>query len=197
MIIAYVSRGNISVVLAIPDFVKFFHLSDTGRGMINSAFFWAYVVLQVPAGWVVDRYGVKYPYAFSFVFWCMASAAMSFAHSIAQLVVLRVLLGTFESLVAPASITWLQRNFAEEERGLAVGVYLAGTKIGPAVAAPLTVWLTLQYGWRAMFMLVGIGGVVWLVPWLVFVKLSLKFPSSLKKRALKQRFLFRASWPAL
>jgi len=170
MIIAYVSRGNISVVLAIPDFIKFFHLSDTGRGMINSAFFWAYVALQVPAGWVVDRYGVKYPYAVAFVFWCAASAATSLAHSIAQLATLRVLLGTFESLVAPASITWIRRNFSEVERGLAVGVYLAGTKIGPAVAAPLTVWLTMQYGWSAMFLLVGVGGVVWLVPWLAFVK---------------------------
>ena len=170
MIIAYVSRGNISVVLAIPDFIKSFHFSDTGRGMINSAFFWAYVALQVPAGWVVDRYGVKYPYAIGFVFWCMASASTSFARSVAQLATLRVLLGTFESLVAPASITWIRRNFSEVERGLAVGVYLAGTKIGPAVAAPLTVWLTMQYGWRAMFLLVGVGGVVWLVPWLLFVK---------------------------
>jgi len=68
MIIAYVSRGNISVVLAIPDFIKSFHLSDTGRGMINSAFFCAYVALQVLSGWVVDRYGVKYPYAIAFVF---------------------------------------------------------------------------------------------------------------------------------
>lgn len=170
MIIAYVSRGNISVVLAIPDFIKFFHLSDTGRGMINSAFFWAYVALQVPAGWVVDRYGVKYPYAIGFVFWCMASAGTSLARSVAQLATLRVLLGTFESLVAPASITWIRRNFSEEERGLAVGVYLAGTKIGPAVAAPLTVWLTVQYGWRLMFLLVGVGGVVWLIPWLLFVE---------------------------
>jgi len=170
MIIAYVSRSNISVVLAISDFIKFFHLSDAGRGMINSAFFWAYVALQVPAGWVVDRYGVKYPYAIGFVFWCMASTATAFAHSVSQLATLRVLLGTFESLVAPASITWIRRNFSEVERGLAVGVYLAGTKIGPAVAAPLTVWLTMQYGWRAMFLLVGVGGVVWLIPWLLFVK---------------------------
>ncbi len=170
MIIAYVSRGNISVVLALPDFVKSFHLSDTGRGLINSAFFWAYVALQVPAGWVVDRYGVKYPYALGFVFWCMASAGTSFARSVAQLTTLRVILGTFESLVAPASITWIRRNFSETERGFAVGVYLSGTKIGPAVAAPLTVWLTIRYGWHAMFMLVGVGGVIWLLPWLVFVK---------------------------
>ena len=170
MIIAYVSRGNVSVVLAIPDFIKSFHLSDTDRGMINSAFFWSYVVLQFPAGWIVDRYGVKFPYAIGFVFWCMASAGTAFVHSVAQLASLRVLLGTFESIAAPASITWIRRNFSEVERGLAVGIYLTGTKIGPAIAAPLTVWLTMRYGWRPMFLLVGMGGAIWLIPWLLLVK---------------------------
>jgi len=63
MILAYASRSNLSVALAVPGFIKSFRLSDTDRGMLNSAFFWAYAALQIPAGWVVDRYGVKLPYA--------------------------------------------------------------------------------------------------------------------------------------
>jgi MFS family permease len=170
MIIAYVSRSNISVVLAIPDFIKWLHLSDTDRGMINSAFFWTYAALQIPSGWLVDRYGVKFPYAFSFVLWCMASASTAFAHSIAALMALRMLLGVGESVVAPASMRWIRYNFAERERGLAVGLYMTGTKIGPAIAAPLAAWLTMLYGWRAMFLLLGLGGGIWLVPWLLLVK---------------------------
>src|SRR5215475_9771130 len=69
MIIAYASRSNLSVALVTKDFINSFHLSDTDRGMLNSAFFWAYAALQVPAGWLVDRYGVKWPYALSFLFW--------------------------------------------------------------------------------------------------------------------------------
>src|ERR1700724_1388134 len=72
-IIAYLSRSNIAVALATPKFIKSFHLSEIGRGMVNSAFFWAYAVLQIPAGWVVDRYGVKWPYALAVLFWCAAS----------------------------------------------------------------------------------------------------------------------------
>jgi sugar phosphate permease len=71
--------------------------------LVNSAFFWAYAALQIPAGWVVDRYGVKFPYTHSFVFWCMASASTAFARSITQLMALRMLLGVAESLVTPAS----------------------------------------------------------------------------------------------
>jgi len=176
MIIAYISRTNLSVVLAIPSFIKSFGLSDTDRGMLNSAFFWAYAALQLPAGWVVDRYGVKFPYALSFAFWCMASAGTAFARSVTQLVTLRVLLGTAESIVAPASIRWIRCQFVEERRGLAVGLYMTGTKIGPAIAVPLAAWLTVLYGWRPMFLLLGLGGAVWLIPWLLLVRTDV--PSS-------------------
>jgi MFS family permease len=169
MIIAYVSRSNLSVVLVLPDFIKSFHLSDTDRGLLNSAFFWAYALLQIPAGWVVDRYGVKLPYAVSFLFWCIASALTAFAGTLGSLYVLRVLVGAGEAVVAPASYRWIRVNFEEKERGLAIGLYMTGTKIGPAIAAPLAAWLVLHSDWRAMFLIVGAGGLVWLVPWLLLV----------------------------
>ena len=169
MVIAYVSRSNLSVVLVLPDFVGSFHLSDTDRGTLNSAFFWAYAVLQIPAGWVVDRYGVKLPYAVSFLFWCIASGLTAFTGSLRSLYALRVLVGAGEAVVAPASYRWIRVNFEEKERGLAIGLYMTGTKIGPAIAAPLAAWLVLHSDWRAMFLIVGVGGLVWLVPWLLLV----------------------------
>ena len=95
MIIAYVSRSNLPVALTLPDFIQSFRLSDVDRGTLNSAFFWAYAALQISAGWVVDRYGVKWPYALSLLFWCLASAGTVFARSVAQLTALRVILGTW------------------------------------------------------------------------------------------------------
>jgi MFS transporter, ACS family, D-galactonate transporter len=169
MIIAYLSRSNLPVALALPDFIKVFHLPDVDRGTLNSAFFWAYAALQIPAGWFVDRYGVKWPYAISFLFWCLASAGTVFVQSISQLTMLRVILGVGESVVAPASYKWIRFNFAEKERGLAVGLYMAGTKIGPAIGPPLTAWLIVRYDWRVMFLILGLGGLIWLVPWVALV----------------------------
>ncbi len=169
MIIAYVSRSNLPVALALPDFIKSFHLSDVDRGTLNSSFFWAYALLQIPAGWFVDRYGVKWPYAISFLFWCFASAGTVFVRSIAQLTMLRVILGVGESVIAPASYKWIRFNFEEKERGLAVGLYMAGTKIGPAIGPPLAAWLIVHYDWRLMFLILGLGGLVWLVPWITLV----------------------------
>ncbi len=177
MIIAYVSRSNLPVALALPDFIKSFHLSDVDRGTLNSAFFWAYAALQIPAGWIVDRYGVKWPYAVSFLFWCIASAGTVFTRSVAQLTALRVILGVGESVVAPASYKWIRFNFEEKERGLAVGLYMAGTKIGPAIGPPLAVWLIVHYDWRMMFLILGLGGLVWLVPWIALVQNDARRPA--------------------
>jgi len=169
-VIAYVDRSNISVALAAPVFKQFFHLTDPQRGTLNSAFFWSYAFLQIPAGWLVDRYGVKIPYAIAFLAWNLISAATGLVGSVSQLLALRVMLGVSQSVAVPASMRWIRFHFAEKQRGLAVGVFMSGTKFGPAIAAPVAAWLIAAYGWRAMFVVLGLGCLVWLVPWLLLAR---------------------------
>jgi len=170
MMAAYFDRVNLSIALAAPDFKNFFGLTDQDRGLLNSAFFWSYAFLQIPAGWVADRFGVKYPYAAGFFLWSILSAAAALAGSIWQLFALRLLLGIFESIVTPAGMRWIRFNCAENQRGLAVGLYMAAAKAGPALGAPLATWLLLAYGWRLMFVVLGVGCMVWLIPWLMLVR---------------------------
>lgn len=170
MIVAYVDRTNISVALVLPEFKSLFNLSDHDRGTLNSAFFWSYAFLQIPAGWLVDRYGVKFPYAIGFLFWSLVSAATALAGTFGQLLALRVLLGVGESVVTPASMRWIRFHFPEKQRGLAVGLYMTGTKIGPAIGAPVAAWLIALYDWRFMFLALGLGALVWLAPWLGLVR---------------------------
>jgi ACS family D-galactonate transporter-like MFS transporter len=167
--IAYVDRSNISVALAVPDFKRLFHLTDQQRGTLNSAFFWSYAFLQIPAGWLVDRYGVKIPYAIAFLFWSLISAATGLAESVSQFVALRVMLGVGESVVTPASMRWIRFHFDEKDRGLAVGLFMSGTKFGPAIGAPMAAWLIAAYGWRPMFFVLGLGCLVWLIPWFLLI----------------------------
>jgi sugar phosphate permease len=169
-IIAYCARTNISAALAYKPFVQQFGLTDVERGVLDSAFFWSYMLLQIPTGWIVDRYGVKVPYAISFALWCLASAATGLTRSVTQLATLRVLTGAGEAIVTPASFGWMRKHFVESESGLAVGIYMLGTKIGPAVGVPLAAWLIGAYDWHTMFTLIGLVGLVWLVPWLLLVK---------------------------
>lgn len=170
MIIAYVDRANFSVALAADDFKQYFNLTDKDRGFLNAAFFWSYALLQIPAGFLVDRYGVKFPYAVGFVFWSLTSAATAMATSVWQLTILRLILGVGESVVTPSSLRWIRFNVEEKQRGLAVGIYMAGTKYGPAIGTPLAAYLTFHYGWRYMFAILGLGCLFWLIPWLLMVK---------------------------
>jgi len=121
-------------------------------------------------GWVVDRYGVKLPYAISFFVWCLAAALTSLTTALAALIVMRLIVGAAEAVVVPASYRWLRDNFREDQNGTSVGLYMLGTKAGPAVGAPLAAWLIVAYNWQLMFAITGLVGLIWLVPWLMMVK---------------------------
>jgi len=113
---------------------------------------------------------VKIPYAISFLVWCLASAGTGLTRSLSQLTTLRVITGAGEAIVTPASYRWIRCNFAEKESGLAVGLYMLGTKIGPAIGAPLAAWLIVVSNWRLMFLILGLAGLLWLIPWMILVK---------------------------
>ena len=170
MIIAYVDRSNLSVALAVPEFRRVFQFTDSQRGALNSAFFWSYAVLQIPAGWLVDRCGVKWSYAVAFLLWSLTSAATALCGTLAAFLGARVLLGIGESLVTPASMRWIRFHFPERQRGLAVGILMSGTKFGPAVGALASAWLIEVYGWKTMFAILGLGALVWVAPWLLLVE---------------------------
>jgi len=183
--IAYFDRVNLSVAIADHQFKSDFELSDRDRGLLNSAFFWSYMLLQIPAGWVVDRYGTRMPYALGFLMWSVVSAASAFANSIRQLFALRLLLGVGESVITPAGMRWMRFHCAEQQRGLAVGLYMAAAKFGPALGTPLAAWLIHLYGWRPMFLILGLGCLLWLIPWLALVKEDASAPSPTQAKAEK------------
>lgn len=167
--IAYFDRVNLSVALAGGSLVRSLGLSDADRGLLNSAFFLSYAALQIPAGWLVDRYGAKVPFALGFLAWCLTAAATALAGSVRQLFALRLALGAGESVVTPAALRWIRFHCPEHQRGFAVGLFMAAAKFGPGVGAPIAAWLVAAYDWRAMFLILGLGGLLWLAPWLKLV----------------------------
>ncbi len=170
LMVAYFDRVNLSIALAAPEFREYFRLTDSQRGALNSAFFWSYALLQVPAGWFTDRFGVKYPYAASFFVWSLLSAGAALTGSFWQLFVLRLLLGVAESMVIPSGMRWIRFHCPEEQRGLAVGLYMAAAKVGPGLGPYLAAMLLVAYGWRPMFVILGLGCLAWLAPWLALVR---------------------------
>jgi MFS family permease len=175
VIIAYADRINLSS--ALPEIRRSFPLSPEASGILLSAFFWSYTLLQMPAGWVVDRFGLKWPYAAGLFLWSAVSAATALVSSLDGLIAVRIALGVGESIVTPASMRYIRKNFAEHERGLPIGIFMSGTKYGPAIGAPIATYLVLGYGWRWMFVINGALCILWLVPWLLFVRSDSATPS--------------------
>ncbi|HYO81632.1 MAG TPA: MFS transporter [Bryobacteraceae bacterium] len=169
-IIAYVDRTNLSVAIASSDFRSYFQLSDAQRGDLSSAFFWSYAFLQIPAGAVADRYGVKAPLAIGFFTWSLVSAATGWATALWQLFALRVLLGVGEAIITPGALRWIRFNVEEKRRGMVTGIFFAGAKLGPAIGTWAAVVLLSNYGWRNMFVVLGLGCLLWLVPWWLLAK---------------------------
>src|SRR5690349_6902561 len=126
--------------------------------------------MQIPAGLLVDRLGVKRPLAISLVLWCLLAALTAAAGTFWQLVAVRLLLGVAEATLFPAGLAWLAKNIEERQRGLAAGIFVSGSKWGPAIASPLATWLILDYGWRAMFFALGLIGIVWVIPWMLLAE---------------------------
>jgi MFS family permease len=168
MVIAYFDRVNLSV--ALPSMAEGFNWSETQQGMALSAIFWTYTALQIPSGYLVDKYGVRIPYLIGFLLWSIASAATALTAGLTALIAVRMLVGIGESVVTPASMRYIRLHFEEKQRGLAVGLYMTGTKIGPALGLPISAYLVAGYGWRPMFLMIGLVSLVWLVPWLLWVK---------------------------
>jgi MFS family permease len=169
-IVAYIDRVNLSVALVDADFKSFFNLTNTDRGLANSAFFWSYAALQIPAGWIVDRYGSKYPILIAFAVWSILTALTAFTTGFATLFAIRLLLGVGEAVIHPGSMRWIRHNFSEKRRGLAIGLFMSGSKFGPAIGSVAAAWLIESHGWRTMFLVMGIGAMLWLVPFVLMVK---------------------------
>ncbi|MES2988130.1 MAG: MFS transporter [Pseudomonadota bacterium] len=169
-LIAFVDRVSISSAMTVPSFKAHFGLTDVGRGWLNSAFFWSYAVMQIPMGWIVDRYGVKWPYAICFGIWCVASAVIGLMSTLWALILMRLIIGAAEAVVVPATYRWVRNNFDPNRSGAALGFYALGTKFGPALGAPAAAWLIVTFDWRMMFLISGLAGLVWLVPWMLFAR---------------------------
>jgi MFS family permease len=174
--INYVDRGTISV--ALPLIAQDLHFGPELKGVLLSAFFWSYALMQVPIGWAVDRLNLRYLYTAMFLLWSVSQGLTGLAVGLGMLIVFRLGLGVGESIYLPGGIKIVSALFAPKDRGLPTGLFNCGIAAGMAVGAPLTAFLIVRYGWRHMFLLVGTAALLWLVPWLAAFPSRLPHPDA-------------------
>lgn len=166
--INYIDRGNLSI--AAPILGPELSLNTVQIGLLFSAFFVTYSLFQIVSGLLVDRFNVNWVYAAGFLIWSAATFATGLTSTFAALIVLRLLLGAGESVVYPAVSKIVVTNFPEERRGLANALVDAGAKLGPAIGTLAGGLLVANYGWRVLFVALGLGSLVWLIPWCLYAR---------------------------
>jgi MFS family permease len=114
----------------------------------------------------VDRFGIRRTYAGGFLVWSIASAGIALSRGTGDIVGMRMALGLAESIAPLASISFIRNNFAGKDQGLPTSIYIAGQNIGPALGALVGALLLDRFGWRMMFAITGLGGLIWLPCWL-------------------------------
>jgi MFS family permease len=163
VLINYIDRSNLSI--AAPLLQSELGISNTQLGSLLSAFFWIYALLQVPAGWLVDRFDVKWVFAIGFFLWSSATAVTGLLHGFLALFLVRLVLGVGESVAFPSYGKILCGHFPEEHRGFANGLLLSGLALGPAFGMFIGGNVVGRFGWRPFFFALGLIGLLWLVPW--------------------------------
>lgn len=162
----YIDRSNLSI--AAPVMESEFALSPSRMGLLFSAFFWTYALLQLfgVAGWLADRYRVGVVLAAGLFLWSASTVATGLVSSFAALFVSRLLLGAGESVAYPCYSRILVEDLPAGRRGLANALLDAASKLGPSLGTLAGGYLLAGLGWRPFFIVLGVASLLWLIPWL-------------------------------
>lgn len=176
VVINYLDRANLSI--AAPVLGKDLGLDSVRLGLVFSAFGWSYVFCQVPGGWLVDRLHPRNLYAVLIALWSVATVLLGFSQGLTMLFLLRLAIGAMEAPSFPINNRVVTTWFPEKERATAIGFYTSGQFVGLAFLTPALMYVQIHFGWRSIFISVGLAGVLWAVAWSLIYRGPLSFPGT-------------------
>jgi ACS family glucarate transporter-like MFS transporter len=172
--INYADRATLSI--AGPALADDLGLDPVAMGYAFSAFGWAYVLGQIPGGWLLDRFGSKRIYVLSVLLWSIFTLLQGFvgaltgAAAVVTLFALRFLLGLAESPSFPGNGRIVAAWFPTAERGTASAIFNSAQYFALVLFSPIMGAVTHAFGWRHVFFLMGALGIVlaWALGKLIF-----------------------------
>lgn len=135
-------------------------LSATEFGVLLSAFSLSYGFAQLPSGMLLDRFGPRIVLGAGLIFWSLMQALTGMVNSFSHFILLRIGLGIGEAPFMPAGVKSINDWYVQKERGTAVGIFNSSTVLGQAIAPPALVLMQIAWGWRTMFVVIGLAGIV-------------------------------------
>ncbi|MFJ3150016.1 MFS transporter [Pseudomonas hunanensis] len=183
-IINYVDRSALSI--ANTSIQRDMGITPSQMGILLSAFSLAYAFSQLPLGMIIDRLGSKISLGAALLGWSVAQTASGLINSFSAFIGLRVVLGIGEAPMFPSAAKALAEWFEAEKRGTPTGIVLSSTCIGPCLAPPLLTLLMVTWGWRGMFIVTGVFGILVAACWFAFYKSKARYLAELPAEAREQ-----------
>jgi MFS family permease len=135
-------------------------LTKEESGLLISSFFWPYALCQVPAAMLAQRIGYRRAFPLFAVLWSLATAGLALG-SPALMTASRAFMGVAQAGLVPVGVAAMSRWFPRSSQASASGAFAGFMSMGSIIAAPLTAWLVITLGWRAMFVWYALPGLLW------------------------------------
>lgn len=195
--LSYLDRMAMNV--GIVEVAKHFDLSPSSMGIVLSSFFAGYAIMQLPGGWLADKFGSRNVITFAIIFWSIFTVFTGLAWSLLSMVIIRFMFGLGEGAYPSASSKAISDVFPKSERTSAQTIMMSSNSLGgviaPLIATPLLVWV----GWQNLFITIGIVGLfVAALLWYYLkpenMQVAKSSESSVEKTSFKDVLKIPTSW---
>ncbi|MDQ0999735.1 sugar phosphate permease [Neobacillus niacini] len=195
--LSYLDRMAMNV--GIVEIAKDFNLSPTVMGVVLSSFFAGYALMQLPGGWLADKFGSRKVIAIAILFWSLFTVLTGMAWSLMSMIMIRFMFGLGEGGYPAASSKAIADVFPKEERTSAQTIMMSSNSLGgviaPLIATPLLVWI----GWQNLFIAIGLLGVfVAALLWYYLnpknMQVEIVDEETVQKASFKDVLKIRTSW---
>lgn len=166
-VVSYMDRVNLSVTT--PMIMQEFGFSKMDMGMMQTAFFLAYACCQIPGGMLAEYFGSRIVTSLAVAWWSIFTAITGLCNSFVTFIAARFAFGLGEAPVFPALSLANQKWFPTTERSRAAAMMSAGAYIGPIFGPAIVVAIMMAWGWRAVFYIFGLAGILLAIAYYYFV----------------------------
>ncbi|MFD1485111.1 MFS transporter [Lacticaseibacillus baoqingensis] len=190
-VICFIDRSAISITL--PYIGKEMQLSTATLGIVSSAFFFSYALMQIPGGWLTDKIGTYKAIIIAISMWSFFTLMTGFAWSLIALVVIRVLFGIGEGMFPSAALTSISESFPYDKRSTGTANLISSNEIGAAVAPMLMAPIIATVGWRGGFHVVGIIGLLFVAAFAAMMFRYRKAASNRQQDSTRPKIAWRTT----
>lgn len=186
-IVCFIDRSAISIALSYIG--RDLHLSTATLGVVASAFFFSYALMQIPGGWLTDKFGTYRTIIVAISMWSLFTIMTGFAWSLTALIVIRILFGIGEGAYPSASLKQITEAFPYKQRSAATSGIISSNYVGAAIAPMIIAPIIATFGWRVSFHLMGLIGVAFVIVYAVILRPRRRAVAADKAGTIK-----RVSW---